>query len=162
MSVFGLFMMAAMNGQSLTHLTFVTPALANQEADDIEASELAKAVADQARVDADQAQIEATAAATRAEDLDTEAAREDSRAAQEVADVAAELAREDEKKAKDAMTLALTPHCAAGISTCYSADGSLGIPDLSSLPATAAGEETEGDDGTKLLSVVKPRHFRTF
>jgi hypothetical protein len=161
-SVFGLFMMVAISGQSLTQLTFVTPALADQKADDMKASELAQTEAEHAQHEADQAQAEATNAAALAVALGTEQAENVSRAAQETADAAAALAQEDARKAEDAMKLALTPHCAAGISSCYSADGSLGIPDLNSLPSAAAGTEAEDGDSESLVSVVKPTHFRTF
>jgi len=176
MSLFGLFMMVAMSSQSLTHLTFVTPALADQKEDDMKASELAKTTADeiqqeadQAKADADQAQKEAKDAADKAKELGTVEAEDAAKEAQEKADKAEELAKKDAEKAneaaksaEDAMKLALALHCAAGISTCYSADGTPGIPDLNSLPSTAAGTEAEDDDSESLVSVVKPTHFRSF
>jgi len=173
MSVFGLFMMVAMSGQSLTRLTLATSAWADQKAD-METAALAKAEADklqqeadQAKADADQAEKEAADAAARAKELGTEEAEKAAKEAKDKADEAEELAREDAEKAneaaksaEDAMKLALTPHCAAGISSCYSADGSPGIIDLDSLPSTAAG--SGDDDSESVVSVVKPRRLRSF
>jgi len=173
MSVFGLFMMAAMSGQSMTHLTFVTPALADQKADDMEAAKLAQTEADkvqkeadQAKSDAVQAQKEAEDAAATAKELGTEEAKDAAKEAKKKADNAKELANKDTKKAqetakaaKDAMDLAEAFHCVSGIVSCYGADGEQGIPDLNSFAPTAAGSGgTTGTTG----SDVKPRHFRSF
>jgi len=60
-------------------------------------------------------------------------------------------------------------HCPKGVTTCYKAysegedtDSNGKYTDINNLPATAAGPEGEGDDGESLVTVVKPKHFRSF
>ena len=170
MSLFGLFLMAATAGSSLSDFTLISSAFASAE-DDKKAASLAQdeAVkaqqeADQAKADADKMEQAATEAAAKAQELGSEEAKKEAEKAKEEADKAAELAKQDLEKAKaaakaaeDAKDLANKFHCPPGIISCYSANGDLGVADLNSLPPSASG-----GNGGGVVSVIKPSHFRSF
>jgi len=118
-----------------------------------------------AQLNVDEAEKKAKEAAEKAKELDTDEAKQEAedalkeaKEAEETLKAAKEQEEKDAQAAAEAMAVATTLHCPAGVATCYHADGSE-YQDINNLPASAAGTD---DDEETLATVMKPSRFRSF
>jgi len=135
MSVFGLFMISATSGQSVTSISLVSPAYANDDNENTSTTTSSNDAADDSTT---------TSSNDAADDSTTTSSND-------AADDSTTISSSDDDVAF---------HCPNGITICYKADGTE-FTDVNNLPASAAGSGGSGGSGGGSYS-VKPVHFRTF